>query len=183
MYRVYLAARPSVRQSNSFFLRFLICYAVGTLLGLLAVRISQEALGSSLEMLGRSVSFADRNAWLSRLRSSGLSFLLIILLSQLSGRAFWLSAFFCGKAFCTAYVAGVLYSTGNGAGLPQPYVQWVVHAALLLPALYGLSWHCQNVRLFVGSTHGLGRKLLPILLALAYLPLALGLEAVLFAQL
>ncbi len=180
MHRAYSAAYPAVRQPNTFFRRFLTCYCLGTLLGLLAARAAWTAMGGSLEAMCGGVDLAGRGARLALLRSGALSFLVVLLLSQLSGRAFWLMTFVVGKAFGTAYVFGVLYLVQRGRSLG--WFQWAVHTALILPVFYGLLWHCQRGRLGGSGRYWAYHRLLPVLLAFGYLLLAAGLEALLFAR-
>ena len=178
MHRAYAAARPMERQRDSLFHCFLICYPAGALAGILASRISWRSAGAVLLHLGDSLVLAGREAQLSLFRSSCFLLLLIILLSQLSGRAFWLSALICGKAFCSAYVAGILYLCRSGE-----FLHWALHTALTLPLYCGLTWYCWADRLSVGRRRSSRIRLLPMLLAFPAMALLLGLEALLFAWL
>ena len=173
-------ARAKVPGRDSFFYRWLLVYFVGVLAGLLAARWSVAQMGQALTTLGQSL-FCDGHPAVWPLFWSSLGFgVLLVLLSQLpaAGVLLWLAV--GAKAFCTAYVFGVCFSTQQTAALGRAPLRLIAHAALLLPAYYFLAYHCRRVPLGGRGRYWFQYRLLPVLLALAYLLLISFLEQMLW---
>lgn len=141
----YSSCTASMRRLDSFFKRFLLCYAIGTILGLLAVRMSLISLGDTMTSLATGVSLAGSGASAALFRSGCFLFLTTLLVSQLSGRAFFLMLLVGGKAFGTAYVFGALFALRKIAG--YNWIHFLVYTVLVLPIFYCLVLHCQGPRL------------------------------------
>ena len=150
MRMIHSAVIASSRRLDAYFQRFLTCYFLGTILGLLAVRVSMASMGDTMGVLAAGVSLAGSSASSALFRSGCFLILITCLISQLSGRAFFLMLLVGGKAFCTAYVFGALFALRDIAG--WNWIRFLVHTVLVLPIFYCLVLHVLKPRL-----HGRGR--------------------------
>ena len=141
MHFAYSAVCRSARQLDSFLHRFLTCYTVGTILGLLAVRISIVSMGDTMASLSAGVSLAGGGASAALFRSGCFLILTTCLISQLSGRVFFLMLLVGCKAFGTAYVFGALFALRHIAGCA--WIHFLVYTVLILPIFYCLVLHVQ----------------------------------------
>ena len=173
----YSAGTVSVRRLNSFFHRFLVCYTIGMILGLLAVRTSFSAMGQQMMVLGSGVSFADRGASNALFRSGCFLFLMTILVSQLSGKTFFLMLLVGCKAFGTAYVFGALFALRDTIGFG--WVRFLAYTVMVLPIFYCLVLHCQGQRLKGRGRYWFYYRILPLLWMFGLLAAAVWLSAVL----
>lgn len=175
----YSSCTASMRRLDSFFKRFLLCYAIGTILGLLAARMSLISLGDTMTSLATGVSLAGSGASAALFRSGCFLFLTTLLVSQLSGRAFFLMLLVGGKAFGTAYVFGALFALRKIAG--YNWIHFLVYTVLVLPIFYCLVLHCQGPRLRGRGRYWFYYRILPILWMVGLLAAAVWLSAALCA--
>ena len=175
----YSSGTVSMRRLDTFFHRFLVCYIIGTILGLLAVRTSMISIEDTMMSLSAGVSLAGRGASVALFRSGCFLFLITILISQLSGRAFFLMLLVVCKAFATAYVFGALYALRETSG--SDWVHFLIYTVLFLPVFYCLVFHCQGSRLRGRGRYWFYYRILPILWMFCLLAAAVWLSAALSA--
>ena len=173
----YSAGTTSVRRLNSFFHRFLVCYTLGMILGLLAVRMSLYSMGEEMAFLGAGVSLAGSGTSAALFQSGCFLFLITILVSQLSGRTFFLMLLVGCKAFSTAYVFGALFALRDAAGLN--WGRFLVYTVLVLPIFYCLVLHCQGQRLKGKGRYWFYYRILPLLWMFGLLAAAVWLSTAL----
>lgn len=177
MRTAYSVGTVSVRRLNSFFHRFLVCYIIGMFLGLLAVRMSFFSIREELTFLGAGVSLTDSGASAALFRSGCFLFLITILISQLSGKVFFLMLLVGCKAFSTAYVFGAMFALRNTTGLN--WIRFLVYTVLVLPIFYCMLLHCQGQRLKGKGRYWFYYRILPLLWMFGLLAAAVWLSAVL----
>lgn len=175
--------RAGVRRADSFFGSWLIAFAAGIFLGLLAARASCAAIGDTLLLFCSDVCPDGYPAALPLFLSAVLFCLVTVLLSQLPGSACWITLLAGFKAFCTAFVFGVFYVLQQQTDLGPAVLAFSIHMLLLFPAFYYLASHCQGLRLSGSGRYWFRYRVLPVLLTFGYLLLSFWLESALFERL
>ena len=175
----YSSCTASSRGLHAFFQRFLLCYLIGMFMGLLAIRTSLISMGDTMTTLGTGVSLAGKEASAALFRSGCFLFLTTVLVSQLSGRAFFLMLLVVGKAFTTAYVFGALFAMREVTGFA--WIRLLAYTVLVLPIFYSLVLHGLAPRMRYSGKLWIYRRFLPVLWMIGLLAAAVWLSAALCA--